>query len=62
MIIFLHSLHLKKTSHAGPTSPDDYIKELNKSDMSPEHLLKTLQSVRVSLTGRPLRYVGYPVL
>lgn len=55
MIIFLHSLHLKKTSHAGPTSPDDYIKELNKSDMSPEHLLKTLQSVRVSLTGRPLR-------
>ncbi|RMX46568.1 hypothetical protein pdam_00021581 [Pocillopora damicornis] len=47
----------QKTSHAGPTSPDDYIKELNKSDMSPEHLLKTLQSVRVSLTGRPLSWI-----
>ena len=48
----------QKTSHAGLSSPDDYIKELGRNDVSGEHLLKSLQSVRVSLTGRPLRYVG----
>ena len=50
----------QKTSHAGLSSPDDYIKELGRNDVSGEHLLKSLQSVRVSLTGRPLRYVGGP--
>ena len=43
-------------SHEGLTSPRDYIRELQRADLSLEHLLKTLQSVRVSLTGRPLRY------
>lgn len=47
----------QKTSHTGLTSPEDYVKELNKSDVSAEHLLKSLQSVRVSLTGRPLSWI-----
>lgn len=47
----------QKTSHSGLTAPDDYVKELNRSDVSAEHLLKSLQSVRVSLTGRPLSWI-----
>lgn len=53
--IFFLELFNKKTSHAGLSSPDDYVKELQRTDVSAEHLLKSLQSVRVSLTGRPLR-------
>lgn len=55
VIFFFLQLFNKKTSHAGLSSPDDYVKELQRTDVSAEHLLKSLQSVRVSLTGRPLR-------
>lgn len=47
----------QKTSQAGMSSPDDYVRELKKTDVSAEHLLKSLQSVRVSLTGRPLSWI-----
>ena len=38
----------------GFDSPDDYIRELSKLDLS-EELLQCLQSLRVSLTGGLLR-------
>lgn len=47
----------QKTSQDGLTSPDDYVRELRRTEVSAEHLLKSLQSVRVSLTGRPLSWI-----
>ncbi|XP_048589286.1 protein diaphanous homolog 2 isoform X2 [Nematostella vectensis] len=47
----------QQDSSEGMSSPGDYIKELQRSDVSLESLLKTLQSCRVSLTGRPLSWI-----
>ena len=48
-------LVLLQVRSSGPISPQDYIQELSKLDLS-EELLQCLQSLRVSLTGGLLRY------
>lgn len=66
LVSFIYSNYFTKTSFVtlycqqqhsteGPSSASDYVRELQKTDVTPEHLLKMLQSCRVSLTGRPLR-------
>lgn len=47
---------LQQQSSEGPSSASDYVKELQRPPENLEALLKLLQSCRVSLTGRPLRY------
>ncbi|XP_028397686.1 protein diaphanous homolog 1-like [Dendronephthya gigantea] len=41
----------------GLETPTDYIEELRRTDISSEHLLRSLRSTRVSLTGRPLGWI-----
>lgn len=44
---------------SGPESPGDYKSQLTKNDFDHGELLQLLQSLRVNLTGRPIRYVIY---
>ena len=52
-------IFILQQASSGLTTPGDYVKELQRVEVTREHLLKTLQSVRVSLTGRPIRSVVF---
>jgi len=41
----------------GPESPEDYIRELSRREYNQHELSELLQSLRVSLTGRPISWI-----
>lgn len=54
-LFHMKTIFILQQASSGLTTPLDYVKELQRVEVTREHLLKTLQSVRVSLTGRPIR-------
>jgi len=52
---FLRRQNTKVSS--GPESPQDYVKHLSRTDFEHGDLVQLLQSLRVSLTGRPISWI-----